>query len=154
MSLRKHFLQPNIMKFYDRFEQTIAITLTGIISVIILVSVVQLIRNVFFSLILGALDPLEHNSFQAIFGMIMTVLIAMEFKHSIIQVALRRDSFVQVKTVVLIGLIAIARKFVIIDVNETEPLKLAALAGMAISLGVTYWLLRERDRMDESGKSR
>lgn len=142
------------MKFYDRFEQTIAITLTGIISVIILVSVVQLIRNVFFSLILGALDPLEHNSFQAIFGMIMTVLIAMEFKHSIIQVALRRDSFVQVKTVVLIGLIAIARKFVIVDVNETEPLKLAALAGMAISLGVTYWLLRERDRMDESGKSR
>ena len=143
------------MKFYDRFEQTIAITLTGIISVIILVSVVQLIRNVFFSLILGALDPLEHNSFQAIFGMIMTVLIAMEFKHSIIQVALRRDSFVQVKTVVLIGLIAIARKFVIVDVNETEPAKLAALAGMAISLGVTYWLLREReDRMDESGKSR
>lgn len=66
------------MKFYDRFEQTIAITLTGIISVIILVSVVQLIRNVFFSLILGALDPLEHNSFQAIFGMIMTVLIAMD----------------------------------------------------------------------------
>lgn len=142
------------MKFYDRFEQTIAITLTGIILVIILVSVVQLIRNVFFSLILGALDPLEHNSFQAIFGMIMTVLIAMEFKHSIIQVALRRDSFVQVKTVVLIGLIAIARKFVIVDVNETEPAKLAALAGMAISLGVTYWLLREReDRMDESGKS-
>ena len=142
------------MKFYDRFEQTIAITLTGIISVIILISVVQLIRNVFFSLILGALDPLEHNSFQAIFGMIMTVLIAMEFKHSIIQVALRRDSFVQVKTVVLIGLIAIARKFVIVDVNETEPAKLAALAGMAISLGVTYWLLREReDRMDESGKS-
>ena len=142
------------MKFYDRFEQTIAITLTGIISVIILVSVVQLIRKVFFSLILGALDPLEHNSFQAIFGMIMTVLIAMEFKHSIIQVALRRDSFVQVKTVVLIGLIAIARKFVIVDVNETEPAKLAALAGMAISLGVTYWLLRERDRrLDESGKS-
>ena len=142
------------MKFYDRFEQTIAITLTGIISVIILVSVVQLIRNVFFSLILGALDPLEHNSFQSIFGMIMTVLIAMEFKHSIIQVALRRDSFVQVKTVVLIGLIAIARKFVIVDVNETEPAKLAALAGMAMSLGVTYWLLREReDRMDESGKS-
>ncbi len=154
MSLRKHFLQPNIMKFYDRFEQTIAITLTGIISVIILVSVVQLIRNVFFSLILGALDPLEHNSFQAIIGMIMTVLIAMEFKHSIIQVALRSDCFVQVKTVVLIGLIAIARKFVIVDVNETEPAKLAALAGMAISLGVTYWLLRERDdRMDESGKS-
>lgn len=48
------------------------------------------------------------------FGMIMTLLIAMEFKHSIVRVALRRDSIIQVKTVILIGLIALARKFVIL----------------------------------------
>ena len=39
----------------------------------------------------------------------------MEFKHSIVRVALRRDSIIQVKTVILIGLIALARKFVILD---------------------------------------
>jgi hypothetical protein len=52
--------------------------------------------------------------------MIMTLLIAMEFKHSIVRVALRRDSIIQVKTVILIGLIALARKFVILD-PETSP---------------------------------
>ncbi len=41
--------------------------------------------------------------------MIMTLLIAMEFKHSIVRVALRRDSIIQVKTVILIGLIALAQ---------------------------------------------
>jgi hypothetical protein len=46
--------------------------------------------------------------------MIMTLLIAMEFKHSIVRVALRRD-IIQVKTVVLIAVIALSRKFVILD---------------------------------------
>lgn len=51
--------------------------------------------------------------------MIMTLLIAMEFKHSIVRVALRRDSIIQVKTVVLIALIALSRKFVILDSNAS-----------------------------------
>jgi len=79
-----------------------------------------------------------------VFGMIMTLLIAMEFKHSIVRVALRRDSIIQVKTVILIGLIALARKFVILD-PEASPGKIAALAGATLALGATYWLLRERD---------
>ena len=42
--------------------------------------------------------------------------------------ALRRDSIIQVKTVILIGLIALARKFVILD-PEASLAKIAALAG-------------------------
>ena len=45
---------------------------------------------------------------------------------------------------ILIGLIALARKFVILD-PEASPGKIAALAGATLALGVTYWLLRERD---------
>jgi hypothetical protein len=60
--------------------------------------------------------------------MIMTLLIAMEFKHSIVRVALRRDSIIQVKTVVLIAVIALSRKFVILD-SDASPAKIAALAA-------------------------
>ena len=51
---------------------------------------------------------------------------------------------IQVKTVILIALIALARKFVILD-TEADPGKIAALAGATLALGATYWLLRERD---------
>jgi uncharacterized membrane protein (DUF373 family) len=78
--------------------------------------------------------------------MIMTLLIALEFKHSIIKVALRRDSIVQVKTVILIALIALSRKFVILDV-EASPPKIAALAFALLTLGLVYWLMRERDEI-------
>ena len=133
-----------VMTFYERFEQVIALALSAIIAVIIVVSLLQLISIVFSLLIIDAFNPLDHKVFQTVFGMIMTLLIAMEFKHSIVRVALRRDSIIQVKTVILIGLIALARKFVILD-PETSPAKIAALAGATLALGATYWLLRERD---------
>ena len=53
----------------------------------------------------------------------------MEFKHSIVRVALRRSSIIQVKTVVLIALIALSRKFVILDSGATAAGTIAALAG-------------------------
>ncbi len=133
-----------IMSFYERFEQVIALVLSAVIAVIVLVSLMQLISVVFTLLIVDAFNPLDHKVFQSVFGMIMTLLIAMEFKHSIVRVALRRDSIIQVKTVILIALIALARKFVILD-PEVSPGKIAALAGATLALGATYWLLRERD---------
>jgi len=82
--------------------------------------------------------------------MIMTREIAMEFKHSIVRVALRRDIIIQVKTLILIGLIALARKFVILD-SDASPAKIAARASATLALGATYWLLRKRgDRAAET----
>ncbi len=133
-----------IMSFYERFERVIALMLSAVIAVIIVVSLLQLISIVFTLLVLDAFNPLDHKVFQSVFGMIMTLLIAMEFKHSIVRVALRRDSIIQVKTVILIGLIALARKFVVLD-PDTSPVKIAALAGATLALGTTYWLLRDRD---------
>lgn len=126
-----------IMSFYERFEQVVALVLSAVIAVIIVVSLFQLISIVFTLLVLDAFNPLDHKVFQSVFGMIMTLLIAMEFKHSIVRVALRRDSIIQVKTVILIGLIALARKFVILD-PEASPAKIAALAGATLALGATY----------------
>ncbi|HIE0544774.1 TPA: phosphate-starvation-inducible PsiE family protein [Pseudomonas aeruginosa] len=136
--------QWRLMTVYERFEQVVVITLSGVMSMVIVISLIQLIRHVFTLLVMDALNPLDHKVFQLVFGATMTLLIAMEFKHSVVRVALRRDSIIQVKTVILIGLIALARKFVILD-PEASPGKIAALAGATLALGATYWLLRERD---------
>lgn len=136
------------LTFYERFEQLVAVSVSGVIMVVILISLIQLIQTVFTLLFLEAFNPLEHRVFQTVFGMIMTLLIAMEFKHSIIKVALRRDSIIRVKTVVLIALIALSRKFVLLE-PDTEPATIAALAGASVALGAVYWLLRERDERSE-----
>ncbi len=51
----------------------------------------------------------------------------------------------------LIALLAIARKFIILDLGETEPAKIAALAGAALALGAVHWLVRDQDRREEPG---
>jgi uncharacterized membrane protein (DUF373 family) len=129
---------------YERFEQVVAIALGGVISVIVAVALVELIREVFDLLVTESLNPLKHETFQVVFGMIMTLLIALEFKHSIINVAERRRSIIQVKTVILVALIALARKFVILDVNA-GPMTIVALAAALLALGIVYWLMRDRD---------
>jgi uncharacterized membrane protein (DUF373 family) len=90
------------------------------------------------------LDPLDYRTFQAIFGEIMIVLIALEFKHSIIRVVAHRRGIIQVQTVLLIALLAISRKFIILDA-EMSPAHIVALASVVVALGVTYWLIRDRD---------
>lgn len=136
--------QWRLMTVYERFEQVVAITLSGLIAVVIVISLIQLIRLVFTMLVMDALNPLDHKVFQLVFGATMTLLIAMEFKHSIVKVALRKESIIQVKTVILIAILALARKFIILE-PDVAPAKVAVLAGTVLALGLTYWLMRERD---------
>lgn len=111
-----------IMSFYERFEQVVALVLSAVIAVIIMVSLFQLISIVFTLLVLDAFNPLDHKVFQSVFGMIMTLLIAL------------------------------SRKFVILD-SDASPAKIAALAGATLALGATYWLLRKRgDRAAETSE--
>jgi len=133
-----------IMSLYERFEQVVALVLSAVIAVIIVVSLFQLIAIVFTLLVMDALNPLDHQVFQLVFGATMTLMIAMEFKHSIVKVALRKESIIQVKAVILIAILALARKFIILE-PDVDPAKVAALAGTVLALGLTYWLMRERD---------
>jgi uncharacterized membrane protein (DUF373 family) len=64
-----------------------------------------------------------------LFGAIFTVIIALEFKRSLLVVARRQESIVPVRTVILIALLAIVRKMIILDLASTEALQLFALAA-------------------------
>lgn len=134
-----------ILTAYERFEQIVALILSLIIATVVAIALFQLVRHLLPLLLGGALDPLDNEVFQSLFGMIMTLLIALEFKHSIISVAVRTRGIIQVKTVVLIALLALSRKFVILDIHTTGAQTIAALAVATLVLGIVYWLLRERD---------
>jgi uncharacterized membrane protein (DUF373 family) len=137
--------QWRLMSAYERFEQLVVLALSLIIASVILMALIQLCRSLLPLLITGAIDPLDHGVFQTVFGSIFTVLIALEFKHSIVRPALRRNSVVQVRTVLLIALLALSRKFVILDTLTTPAATIAALGFATLVLGVVCWLLSKRD---------
>jgi uncharacterized membrane protein (DUF373 family) len=133
------------LTFYQRFESAVALVLTLVITLVILVALYRLTAEVVGGLVVGALDPLDHEVFQAVFGQIMTLLIALEFNHTLQYVVTRQQSIIQTKVVLLIALLALARKFIILDLKVTAPEQLLALAAITVALGITYWLMRERD---------
>lgn len=141
--------ESGLLGIYEKYEQIISLGLTGLIAVIVLIAFIRLAVDVYGLLVAGMLDPLDHEVFKDIFGMIMTLLIAMEFKHSIIKVLERKNHVVQVKTVLLIALLALARKFIILDVKSLGAGSLAALALCVLSLGIVFWLIREREHTDK-----
>ena len=59
---------------------------------------------------------------------------------------------IQARIVILIALLALARKVIIIDLLDASPASIAALAALALSLGIAYWVLRERDQRPQAGK--
>ena len=134
-----------VLTYYQRFESTAALVLTLIVALIILVALYRLGESVVAGLLLGVLDPLDHKVFQHVFGNIMTLLIALEFNHTLQYVVVREQSIIQTKVVLLIALLALARKLIILDLHETTAEQLLGLAAITLVLGVTYWLLRERD---------
>jgi len=134
-----------VQSYYQRFESLVAFVLTLVISVIILVALYRLCATVIAGLLLGVLDPLDNEVFQLVFGEILTLLIALEFNHTLQYVVAREQSIIQTRVVLLIALLALARKFIILDLREVGPGELLGLAAITLVLGTTYWLIRERD---------
>lgn len=137
--------QWDVQTYYQRFESAVAFALSIMIALIVLVALYRLCAEVVSALVVGALDPLEHTAFQTVFGRIMTLLIALEFNHTLRYVVARHQSVIQTKVVVLIALLALARKFIILDVHEVAAEELIGLAAITLALGVTYWFVRESD---------
>ena len=105
------------------------------------------------SVVYANFDPTDYAVFQALFGMILTVIIALEFKRSLLVVAERKHSIVQVRTVLLIALLAVVRKLMILDLTSTDASQLLALATTILALGGVYWLVRDQDRRERARES-
>jgi uncharacterized membrane protein (DUF373 family) len=73
----------------------------------------------------------------------------MEFKHTLLAVRHHRRAVVQVRSVVAIALLSLVRRFIILDLYQTTPSLIAALADAALALGIVFWLVSNREEPQE-----
>lgn len=141
-----------LMTLYQKFEHAVILVLTALISIVVALAVWNLVIKVVASVLSTGFDPTDYAVFQALFGMVFTVIIALEFKRSLLVVADRRFGIVQVRTVILIALLAVVRKLMIIDLSAAEANQLLALSAAIIALGGVFWLIRDQDRRERVGQ--
>jgi uncharacterized membrane protein (DUF373 family) len=143
----------SLLSLYQKFEHAVILLLTGLIALIIVLAVWNLLLKVASSIVYANFDPSDYSIFQALFGMIFTVIIALEFKRSLLIIAERKQNIVQVRTVLLIALLAVVRKLMILDLTGVDASQLFALASTILSLGGVYWLVRDQDRRERGKES-
>lgn len=85
---------------------------------------------------------LDAKGFFQIFSEIMLVLIAVEIFQNIAMYI--RTDVIPIKMVLATALIAVARKFIIIDTSKDDPLHIAVLAAAVIAIAFSYWLISRR----------
>jgi uncharacterized membrane protein (DUF373 family) len=122
------------------------------VSFIIVYSVAILAMTLFDEFSAGV-HLIEVTALKDIFGLILSILILIEFNHSIALAMQRRSSVLQVRVIVLITIIVIARKLILLDYTKTGLEIFLGLGGLAFSLGLLYWLLSQaarRGRADEA----
>ena len=137
------------LSLYQRFEHAVILILSALIAVLVVLAVWNLVLKIFASIFASGFDPTDYSVFQAVFGMIFTVIIALEFERSLLVIAERDRGVVQVRTVILIALLAIVRKLMIMDMSATDAQQLFALAAAVLALGGVYWLVRDQDRRED-----
>jgi uncharacterized membrane protein (DUF373 family) len=138
----------SLLSLYQKFEHAVILLLTGLIALIIALAVWNLLLKVASSIVYANFDPSDYAIFQALFGMIFTVIIGLEFKRSLLVIAERKHNIVQVRTVLLIALLAVVRKLMILDLTGVDASQLFALAATIMALGGAYWLVRDQDRRE------
>ena len=75
------------------------------------------------------------------FGAFMVVLIAIEIFQNIILYL--RDDVIHVKIVLATALMAIARKVIILDYDELNPMYIFATGVVLIATGITYFVVHK-----------
>lgn len=137
-------------RVYHYFEIIVVQVLTLLMAVVVTAALLHLIANILHDIFYTSFDPTNPAIFQSVFGAIFTVVIALEFKRSILVTSERAEGLVRVRVVILIGMLVIVRKLIILDLGKGQSETLFALSAAFLSLGLVYWLVRDQDRRDQA----
>jgi|SRR6185437_312144 len=125
---------------YERFEGLVSRLIMVVLGFLTLYALgaagIELVND----LRLGA-DFIEKELLQDTFGSILTVLILLEFTHSVYASIKNRSVVIEARAIVLIAVIVVARKLILVDFKSATLEQVGAYGGIALALGVLYWLL-------------
>ncbi|MGD9045526.1 MAG: phosphate-starvation-inducible PsiE family protein [Desulfobacterales bacterium] len=124
-----------------KFERLIVLALLLMMMVALLASTVELAIILVQQLLIPPLLLLDVKEMLTVFAFFLMVLIGLELVQTT-KMYLEEDVF-HVEVVVLVAIIAVARKIIIIDYYEISFEMLFGVAALMIALSIGYFLLKK-----------
>lgn len=127
----------NIIKHAERL---IIITLIGLMTMMLLVATINLGYTVFQKFLESPNFLITPAGLMQIFDSFLIVLIGLELLETIR--TFLKDNVVHVEVVMLVAIIAIARKVIILDYDKTDGLEIIGIGLLIVALAVGYYFIR------------
>lgn len=131
-----------MLDYIRQFEKIMYITLIILLGGVIVFSIAELVWLLGEGLLLpGTLYRLDMDELLGIFGFFLLVVIGIELLDTL--KAYLRENVIHVEIVILVAVIAIARKVIILDMEVGDGVLLAGMGILIIGLGIAYYLIKK-----------
>ncbi len=143
--MRKYSENENFLHIVETLQVLVSKLLSITMIIIVLIAIIDLVFFIINKLITWDINNagFNKNLFTA-FGLFLNILIALEILENI--TAYLRKSIIHVELVIATSLIAVARKIIILDLKNTEGIKVIGLGIAVFSLSISYWIIRRSHR--------
>jgi uncharacterized membrane protein (DUF373 family) len=130
-----------MLDYIRKFEKIMYITLIILLGGVVVFSIAELVWILYESLFLNSLYRLENHELLEIFGFFLLVVIGIELLDTL--KAYLRENVIHVEIVILVAVIAIARKVIILDPEFSDAALMAGMGVIVIGLGIAYYLIKK-----------
>ena len=135
-----------MMEYLKKFQNMILIVLTWLMGLVVLLATLELIYVISIDIVNPPIPLLGIDQLLEIFGYFLLVLIGIElletFKIYI------EENVINVQVVLLVAMIAIARKVIILDMKTLPGTTLVGIGAIIVALSVGYYLVK-KSQLDE-----
>jgi uncharacterized membrane protein (DUF373 family) len=126
--------------YVKKIERLIIRTLIAFMSILLLLATLELGYQIVMMIIANDAFLINLDTLMNAFGIFMLVLIGIELLDTI--KVYFKEHVIHVEVVMLVALIAVARKVIIIDMTELSGTEVIGIAAIIIALSAGYYLIK------------
>ena len=130
-----------MLEFINRFEKLVYILLITFLVIVLVFAIGQMFWSLWTTLTTPPILDLNSTELSTALGGFLLVLIAVELLDTM--KAYITENVIHVEVVVLLAIIAIARKVILLDPTGTDGTELIGIGVIIVGLAASYYLLRK-----------
>jgi len=129
-----------LKKILKYVETALIRGILSVICVILILAFIDIVYEIKQKVIMPPRFIIDADGLMDLFSLLLVILIGLELLETV--KAYLKDGIVHVEFIILVAIIAIARKVIVWDFNKFQVEELLSLAAMIVGLGITYFLVK------------
>jgi uncharacterized membrane protein (DUF373 family) len=125
------------------FESGLTIGILAVLLVVLVAAFIDIAYEIYQKILAPPILVVDASGLMSLFSLVLVLLIGLELIETV--KAYLDEDVIHVELVVLVAIIAIARKIIVWDFEKFSHIDLFSLAAMTTALGVTYFLIKRAE---------